>query len=488
MDTRRYRRVTVLLVLLSFLSRGQAESLPAGRPVPVAVRDGRCECVLPTERADSKVYLVLGSLARDPGPYVVRVHAEPTSEPVTLPADTPAVDEAWQRRTRELAVRLELAQRHRPAPHSYPPAEPPCRRTYYLFTGDTNFQDAAGYTAVQGDLRAVGRHCQVYLDHDESDPAALQPTVADVINTFDDEVYPQSLRSRGQALDVDRDGRFTILLTGRLGKLQNGKVALGGFVRGSDFYADLPAPYGNRCDMMYLNTNLRPGPHLRTLLAHEYTHAVVFSEHVFGNYLPGRPRQDEESWLNEGLAHVVEEQHGYGWSNLDYRISAFLNAPEQYPLVVPDAYGAGLWRNAGHRGATYLFVRWCVQQYGTDLPARLIQTNLHGVENLEVATGERFEDLFRHWSTALLQAGANLPPVPGRHPARPHFTKLTLAGGRSEVTLAGTSVAYLLLHSPGGKRTRLTVTAGMDARLQVSLVRLLEDANPVDAPGAVGVP
>jgi hypothetical protein len=389
--------------------------------------------------------------------------------------------------TRQLHERLADARRDRAGPSTYPAAaEPPARRTFYLFTGDGDFQDAAAYAEVRGDLQAAGRRCQVYLDHDHPDPAGLGPTVADVVRTFDDEVYPHTGRCFGHALDVDRDGRFTVLLTGRLGRLQNGTVSLGGCVRGSDFYADLTAPFGNRCDLMYLNTNLRPGPHLRTLLAHEYTHAVVFSEHVFGDYLPGARREDEEGWLNEGLAHLAEDLHGYGWTNLDYRVSAFLSAPGRYQLVVPDYYAAGLWRTPGSRGAAYLFLRWCLGRHGEDLPARLVQTNLRGVDNLETATRERFDDLFRAWSAALLLAGSNLGPEPDRpfgprlDPRRPlggrllggpRFAEVALAGDSYEASLAGTSAAYLLLHSPAGPRTRVTVTAAPGTSLQVTLLR-----------------
>src|SRR5262249_48848818 len=146
-----------------------------------------------------------------------------------------------------------------------------------------DFHNPSGYVAISAVLQGVGRHCQVYVDQDHADRAGLQPAVDDIVRTFDAEVYPRACRWFGQALDVDRDGRFTVLLTGWLGRLQGGKVSLGGFVRGSDFLRDLPAPFGNRCDMMYLNTNLQPGPHLRTVLAHEYAHAVIFSEHVFGD-------------------------------------------------------------------------------------------------------------------------------------------------------------------------------------------------------------
>src|SRR5207253_6678528 len=211
----------------------------------------------------------------------------------------------------------------------------------------------------------------------------------------------------GRAADVDRDGRFTILVTAWLGKLAEGKVSLGGFVRGSDFFRDLAPPFGNRCDMMYLNTDLQPGPALRTVLSHEYTHAVIFSEHVFGSYQPQEPRQDEEGWLNEGLAHIVEDGYGYSWSNLDYRISAFLSAPERYELIVPDYFSAGLFRSHGHRGAAYLFLRWCCDCYGDNLLKQLVQTNLAGTANLEAATHQRFADLFRQWTIALALSGTN---------------------------------------------------------------------------------
>jgi hypothetical protein len=332
---------------------------------------------------------------------------------------------------------------------------------------------------VVGELNTVGRHCQVYVDRDHDNARGLRPTVDDAVRAFDEEVYPRARERLGRALDVDRDGRFTILFTGWLDRLQRGKVALGGFVRGSDFYRDVAAPFGNRCDVMYLNTNLKPGPHLRTLLAHEYVHAVVFSEHVFGEYLPVPSRQDEESWLNEALAHFNEEAHGYSWSNLDYRVSAFLNCPQRYRLVVPDYYADGLWRDPGTRGSAYLFLRWCHTRCGGDLPARLVRSNLQGVLNLEVAAQRPFPELFREWSVSVLRRGAAPQgeldlrrPLASRLLCGPRFEEVSLSGGAHELRLAGTGVGYVLLHSPGGPRSRVTVTADPGAELQVSLVRV----------------
>ncbi len=439
---------------------------------PLEVKDDACSCVVATPRPDAKLLLIVSSLASQPGPYHVTLRTDAAEGPERIPLAKAPVDPAWTRQITELQGRLAKARRAAVPLDDFAPAvEPPRQRSFSLFVRDNNFLDPAGYVTVTGELRAVGRHCQVYVDRDWPDPDGLQPTIADAVRTFDEEVYPQACQHLGRVLDVDRDGRFTILFTGWLAKLCDGKVALGGFVRGSDFYRDLAAPLSNRCDMMYLSTALQPGGHLRSLIAHEYTHAVVFCEHVFGTYLPEQPARDEEGWLNEGLAHLNEAAHGYSWSNLDYRIAAFLDAPERCGLVIPDYHAAGLWRSPGHRGATFLFLRWCAEHYGPDLPARLIQTNLTGTANLETATGVPFSELFRQWLVAQAMDEASLPRM-GRLLCGPRFREVALAGASCTVELAGTSGAYLLLHSPPGRFARLSVQADAGTGLQATLIPL----------------
>jgi hypothetical protein len=305
--------------------------------------------------------------------------------------------------------------------------------------------------------------------------AELEETVATIIRTFDQEIVPWAETNLGRVEDVDRDGRFTILLTPWLGKLQDGKVAVDGFVRGSDFYRDLAAPFSNQCDMMYLNSRLRPGAHLRTLLAHEYTHAVMFSEHVLGDYLPGARRQDEEGWLNEGVAHLGERHLGRTWSNLDYRIRAYFAWPERFPLVVPDYYHAGLWRTPGTRGACYLFLDNCERSASASFLRRLTQSNLNGVANLEAATHEPFAAQFRRWSVAQLAE----PKASPFHDAAdtevfiqkrigPRFHDVSLTFGERTFEIAGTAVLYLRLHGPVAERTKIVIASEADMPFQVT--------------------
>jgi hypothetical protein len=461
--------MTVVL-LVSVVPHAAAE--PA---LPLTVRDGHCSWVLPGSRPTDQYCLVVASLAHGAGPYRVRIVTEATAGPGSAAVEVSPPDEFWRQQVRATQERLQRA-RQRQAFITYPPAaNPPRERTFHLFQGEQDFHSAASYAEIQARLQAVGKRCQVYVDRDAPDLEPLRAAVADAVRAFDDEVWPQAQRRFGGVLDVDRDGRFTLLFSPRLSRLCNGKVALGGFVRGSDFHRDLAAPFGNRCDMMFLNADLPAGPHLRTLIAHEYIHAIVYSEHLFGEYLPAGPRRDEECWLNEALAHVNEDLHAYGGSNLDYRISAFLNDPARYSLVVPDYYRAGLFRSHGHRGGSYLFLRWCVARFGEVLLERLTRSNLSGIPNLEAATGQRFADLFRDWTVEL--AGGKLPSA---RPAErllcgPRMTELAGCVDR-ECALTGTSAAYFLLHSLPDQAVKVSISAETKAELQATLMPLPQGA------------
>jgi hypothetical protein len=470
-----------LALLLPARSASEETALRAslGLALPLEVRNDRCTFCLSTGPADQDHALIIGSLARQGGPFRVHIRTELTSSPPSLPIEAVRIDAASRKRVQEWATRLARGRKENPPSPPMPASDPPPRhKVFHLLTSAGSLEDQSNYTTVNADLRAVGHFCQAYLDHDHPDPASLEPLIHDAVRTFDEEIYPKAIHFVGTAVDVDRDGRFTLLFTPRLARLQSGGIPVEGFVRGSDFYRDVAAPFSNRCDMLYLSTDLRPGPRLRTILAHEYTHAVVFCGHVLTPYLPGLPQRAEESWLDEGLAHLAEEAHGYSWSNLDYRISAFLNSPERYPLVVMDYYASGRWRDPGTRGGAYLFQRWCRGVYGDDLPCRLAQSNLSGVDNLETATQEHFAVLFRRWSVALLQGDLwsalnvrerGAPPF-GRLLCGPCAYELSLAGAAQTIQLAGTAVAYVRLHGPGDPCTRITVTADSGTNLQVTLV------------------
>lgn len=482
------------LLILSLLPLGDAQGVLSRDLAPLEPKALPVERIssfdLAAEKEDATYLLIVGSPSRgERAELTVTVTSIDKAQP--LPVLLKRTDPQWLQRA--TAVKREMAaqrQRPRPEPQTHVAAKFREQRSFHLFVREDDFLDRNSYQQVVADLVHVGSHCLIYVDVDDLEMGFPTPVAAEVAEIFDEHVLPNARQLYGRHLDIDRDGKFAILFTHWLANLSNGKVSIGGFVRGSDFLADLAPPFSNQCDMMYLNSNLRPGDHLRTLIAHEYTHAVTFSEHTYGEYLTGHFGEDEETWLSEAMAHLAENFIGSGWSNLDYRISAYLNAPNRYQLVVPDYYRAGLWRCHGSRGATYLFLRWCVDRYGAELLQELSRSNLQGVANLEAATLTPFDELFRAWSIATCLSGI-APGVDETHGFRsidlrdrletrvltgPRFQELR--PGPLATALEPTSWQPFVVRVPQKQALRIRFDSEKLAELQATLIRL-PDPMPV---------
>ncbi len=270
-----------------------------------------------------------------------------------------------------------------------------------MLVRDGDVYSPSNYVAVPAVLRAVGRRIQVYVAKEDLDSVG-DPALGDIINAFDERIFPVISSRFGPAPDVDGDGRFTVLLSSWLEHLGGGRYAVDGFIRVADLDRSNRPPLGNQCDVMYLSASLGSGPYLRTVLAHEYMHAVLFGQKGRGAGQAGGPGKEEEGWLDEAIAHLAEDSCGFSTSNIDYRVRAFLACPERYQLVVDDYYAADLFRSHGNRGSTYLFLRWCADRYGRELLPALVTSNTCGTANLEACTGTAFTELYRGWTLDLI--------------------------------------------------------------------------------------
>jgi hypothetical protein len=456
-----------------------------GLPLAIAVRNGRAEFDAPAAEPAARTLVIVSALARSAGPFSVQLEARPAAvprAPATVQIQGHARREVW------LKPAAPVSQ------SEVPDRRPADERTFYMMVRDGDVASASNYLAVQGRLRALGKRVQVYVD--AQDLAVVGPELlGQVVDTFDGHVFPIAAAHFGRARDVDGDGRFTVLMSHWLTRLAGGRHAVDGYVRGADFDGNVAAPFGNGCDMMYLSAALEPGPHLRTVLAHEYTHAVILGAKAgsgaaaapSGSRPAARCHLEEEGWLDEALAHLVEDLHGFSRSNVDYRVSAFLSQPVRYRLVVEDYYAADLFRSHGNRGATYLFLRWCADRFGPGLLPALILSDRRGAENLELATGVPFDELYREWSVALYLSGLEHDSsVTGRYRSlaiRGRLGGWELAGPRAlEVmpggepvcwSATGTSTQFVLIAPPAGApATTVAVSGPPEAELQVTAVPL----------------
>ena len=347
-------------------------------------------------------------------------------------------------------------------------------RDFFLHVTDGDLDDPKQYARITAGNVACGTRVRIFVDQQLAAGEVAQSRIDELVRMLEDDVVPRVESQFGPLSDVDSDGCLAIVLTPWLSRLQGGRTSISGMVRSSDFQRDVSAPLGNRCDMLFLNSSLPSDAALRDLLSHEVAHAACISQRL-SREVGGL--RDEEDWLSEALAHLAEP----GWSNLDHRLAAFLDDPSQYPLVVPDYYRAGLWRNPGCRGATYLFTRWCLGAREPNLVRRLAQSTERGRRNLERATGRRFEDLFRAWQLSL--ADGNVLAAPDLRRA---LHRLGSAGLQpticddtsSEHTLQvrGTAFSVVDLLVDESQPRTLRIGGNSAAKWQFSICRWSDDA------------
>lgn len=460
--------------------------LKVGKLYSIAVAGDVAEFDLPPSDGHEPYLLVIGSLATDGILRDIEIERAEIERVEVLPLARIAVDEP-----RRLSARV-------PEVEATPPLAAARQREFWLHLGGGSTQNPATYRKIHGRLAGQGPHVRVYCDVDD---AVDEATIRAIVDEYEHHVRPVLAEHLGLPCDVDGDGVLTILLTGWLSRLDDGQVSLGGMVRANDFRRELKPPFSNRADILYLNSSVRPGPHLRSLLAHELAHAVTASGRLEStSWL--FPATSEEAWLNEAISHVTENLQGDNWSNLDYRIARYLFAPAAAPLVVGDYRSAGLWRDPGCRGSCYLFLRWCVDRYGVELLPRLVYSSRSGIANLESATGESFAALFRRFGVDLFlssvygesteyqaASSAHVTRVDIAQPlgrwglSGPRFDRWDLGEGerdRRHLSLAGTAMSHVVLHGSRRKAQRVRVRGPLGTKLQVSLVRLPDELALLD--------
>src|SRR5437660_12084525 len=81
----------------------------------------------------------------------------------------------------------------------------------------------------------------------------------------------------------------------------------------------------------------------------------------------------------------------------------YLSATGASPLLIEFDQGT-----LAEVGASWLFTRYLVDQYGAGLPGKLVQTTLAGAANVAAQTGHSFDTPVTRW--ALANWAADLPP------------------------------------------------------------------------------
>jgi len=273
---------------------------------------------------------------------------------------------------------------------------------------------------VAAQLRSLGNHVAFFVD-------TLAPagglTVADLDSlkpTFDTLLYPLDTVNFGAPSDIDNNGVVIILMTGVVNQLVTKAFcdSVGfvlGFFFGGDLYRQTSFNYNH--GEIYYSLVADPDSTLscahpaasvkrqspRTFV-HELEHMVNFAQH---SVLRGGSQ--EEGWLDEGLATYAEELAADHYLLLGdipryngmllfgdlFDAYEYLYDPGSYYLMIPQDDGT-----IGEIGASWLFVRYLMDQFGPGLAAKLVQTAQFGSANITAQTGKDYRTLLSNWAFA----------------------------------------------------------------------------------------
>jgi hypothetical protein len=273
------------------------------------------------------------------------------------------------------------------------------------------------------------------------------------------------------------------------------------------FYMLVPDPQGT------VNGNVRTKSFVASktvgTIAHELQHLVNSARRLYVN----GASDFEDTWLNEGLAHVAEELMFYRLSGLGPRqgidlakvrsSSTVLNAFNEYSLANFGRYREFLRapeRNAAFaandelstRGATWAFLRYAADRLAGDdaqLWYRLVNAKTSGMTNLRAVLGAEPLEWLADWAVSEAASAAAggvearyqqsswsyrsiFPAVAtGGHPL---LTRTLGDGVPTTVTLGGGGAAFLRVGVQGGTgamRLRTPAGATLPATLKLSVVR-----------------
>jgi hypothetical protein len=315
----------------------------------------------------------------------------------------------------QAAVRLPAAAT---APQ---PAGPPLLNSLRTFVVCANLtcSGAGGTKQVTAKVTTLGQHIAIYVDT-AAPKAGLDSADLDTLKTvFDARLFPLDTTTFGQPTDVDTNGVVLVLMTGVVNSLVTNAVCkASGFVAGFFLSADLDTSASasfNRGEIFYsivadsagtlscVHTRAELKRDLGSTFTHELQHMINFGQHAI--LRPGTP---EEGWLDEGLSKYAEELAGRSYLqqgdtatfstyaiNDVYDAYLYLSATGNSPLLIPIDQGT-----LAEIGASWLFVRYLVDQYGDTLPRKLVRTALSGSPNVAAQTQVPFPTTVGRWALA----------------------------------------------------------------------------------------
>lgn len=198
---------------------------------------------------------------------------------------------------------------------------------------------------------------------------------------FDSKIYPEltSILGPEEKYGPNGDEKITILF-------HQMKEGMGGYFREEDNFEKAISPGSNERKIVYLNSDLVGKEILKSDLAHEFAHLIIFNQKrkILG--------VEEERWLQEMVAEISPTLLGY-LENLNSRIQIFKKYPKD-PILE--------WEEKEKDyGALSIFAHYLLDQFSPQFFSQILKTKKTGISAIEEVTKKKFEEIFRNWLIAV---------------------------------------------------------------------------------------
>jgi hypothetical protein len=399
--------------------------------------DGGCVTFPANTSVDSAEYLLVPQSAASTfgqsSPFQLRTAtlaaaAMPLAQRLVEPSSRRAAATQFDGMLRTLgrahAFGAATARRPVRAAAAAPLASPPTVGSLRAFAVCSSL-DCSTFKNVTARAKAVGAHVAIYIDT-LAPAGGLDSTHLDTLRqVFDTLLYPLDTTTFGSVSDLDTNGVVIALMTPVVNALVTKTACTStGFIAGFFFPGDLdlsaPRNSSNHGEIFYSIVadptgtlscahtsgevdSITPGT-----FVHEFQHMINFAQHVI--LPPNGGTASEEGWLDEGLSKYAEELAGRKYlaltppDNGTFSLYAFNDVDDAYkylsatgasPLLIEFDQGT-----LAEVGASWLFVRYLVDQFGDSLPRKLDQTVLVGSGNVATQTGHSFDTTVTRWALA----------------------------------------------------------------------------------------
>lgn len=395
-----------------------------------------------------------------------------------------------------------------------------------------------------GRVAAVGTRAIVVADTTNPTGGYSDAEYADILATFDTLIFPIDTAAFGSPSNISTFGKIILFYTRNVNALtpSGANYTIGGFFFARDLYPKVArnnlaaCPASNEQEMFYLlvpdpngtiNSNRRAKPDVNILnlgtIAHELQHLINASRRLYVNT---NAVANEQTWLDEGLAHIAEEL-------LYFRMSGFTSRQN---LTIADVGGsparATLFSNFASqnfsrfysfllnpegnspyapndslatRGAIWNFLRYAAGRQGvageSAFLRSVVNSSSSGIANLSSAIpGGQFADYLLDWTVSVIADDFSATTTAGLDPKyvlqawnfRSIYPGLRFGGGSAlgvypinarrllsnapqRISLAGGTSSYVRFGVAAGRSALLTLSSNGGAipgQLKYAVVRL----------------